>query len=90
MQLPFIGNVTRNKIELPCPEQIVAIQGENPSGYCLVASRIIDSTPKPLFSRTSPFIEEYPEMKKGRLEGHEKGDRKIKDLHFVRIMFFTS
>ncbi|KAH8964673.1 hypothetical protein BDL97_04G079200 [Sphagnum fallax] len=44
------------------PGQVMVVEGQNPSGYCLVASRILDASPLPLLTKLSQ--EEDPPAKR--------------------------
>lgn len=68
------------------PGQIVAVEGENPSGFCLVASRIIDSLPLPTlrtYVKLRTNEDELP-AKKGRRERGE--EESIESQASVRVI----
>lgn len=65
------------------PGQIIGVEGHNPSGHCLVASRIVDSIPMPVHDEASES--QVPQAKRRVLDSgiSTSANRKSKHLSMV-------
>lgn len=70
------------------PGQVVGVEGENPTGHCLVASRLLDAAPCPLFRVPPPGDQAQPPKrpKVEQLDGGPKVDPEAPPLDELRIL----
>lgn len=65
-------------------KQILGIEGQNPSGHCLLAARVFDCSPLPLASALP--VQEGPPSKRPALEPHAENDRAAQFFQEIRIV----
>ncbi|BBN13404.1 DNA polymerase alpha subunit B [Marchantia polymorpha subsp. ruderalis] len=66
------------------PGQVVGVEGQNPSGHCLVASRLVDSIP--CAARSDPFENQEPVSKRRVLSQNEDVEMESTTQHPVTLV----